>query len=69
MKDKRLIKLIIIILIIFFTTGIKGALIFLDLVKHVFIILVTAVNSLSIELIGDSFLTLLFNSSITYFIV
>lgn len=69
MKDKRLITIIIVILIIFIATGIKGVLSFLDVVKLVFITLVSAINSLSIALIGDSILTLIFKSTITYFIV
>ena len=69
MKDKRLITIIIVILIIFIATGIKGVLSFLDVVKLVFITLVSAINSLTIALIGDSILTLLFKSTITYFLV
>lgn len=69
MKDKRLIMIITIILIIFFESGVKGILSFLDVVKHVFFTLVSAINSFSIVLIGDSILTLLFKSTITYFIV
>lgn len=69
MKDKRLITIIIVILIIFIATGIKGVLSFLDVVKLVFITLVSAINSLSIALIGDSILTLIFKSTITYFLV
>lgn len=69
MKDKRVITITIIILIFFFATGIKGVLSFLDVVKLVFITLVSAINSLTIALIGDSIYTLLFKSTITYFLV
>ena len=69
MLDKRIISIVSIIFIIFLATGIKGVLNFLDVVKLVFITLVSAINSLTISLIGDSILTLLFKSTITYFLV
>lgn len=69
MLDKRIISIISIIFIIFLATGINGVLNFLDVVKLVFITLVSAINSLTIALIGDSIYTLLFKSTITYFLV
>lgn len=69
MKVKCLNTLIIIILIMFFTIGIKGVLIFVKLVKQVFTILVSEVNSIPIVLIRDNILILLLKSSITYFII